>query len=105
MTELRQHRKSTQAPCKDLQAQLFERYGPLLGGQDLRRVLGYPSAAAFRQAALRGALPVPVFNMPNRKGRFALTQEVCAWLLEQRDHATLPLRLTCAPAAQKDTTA
>lgn len=75
---------------QELQAQMLDRYGPMIGGQDLRRVLGFPSAAAFRQAALRGTLPVPVFVLPNRKGRFALTIEVSAWLRECRDTATLP---------------
>lgn len=55
-------------------------YGPLLGGAALYRALGLPSAAAFRQAASRDALPVHVFPIPHRRGRFALTREVASWL-------------------------
>lgn len=73
-----------------LLTQLQDRYGPVIGGQDLRQALGFPSAAAFRQAALRGTLTVPVFSVPNRRGRFALTQEVAAWLYERRRTATSP---------------
>jgi len=61
--------------CSDLLAQ----YGPLISGRDLVRCLGYKSAAAFRQALKRGSLPVPVFELPNRKGKFALTSEVVRW--------------------------
>jgi len=85
----RQEPATTEAE-RQLLAQLLERYGPVLGGQDLRQVLGFPSAAAFRQAALRGTLPVPVFSVPNRRGRFALTQEVTAWLFERRRTAIPP---------------
>ena len=74
----------------ELHNQLLERYGPLIGGKDLRQALGFPSAAAFRQAALRGTLPVAVFTLPNRKGRFALTGEVSAWLRQRREMAVLP---------------
>lgn len=56
-------------------------HGPLLNGTALYRALGLPSAAAFRQAASRGQLPVPVFTIPNRRGRFALTRDVAAWLV------------------------
>lgn len=62
--------------CCDLEAQ----HGPLLGGIALYRALGMASAAAFRQAASRGQLPVHVFTIPNRRGRFALTRDVAAWL-------------------------
>jgi hypothetical protein len=55
-------------------------YGPLLGGTALYRALGLPSAAAFRQAASREVLPVQVFSIPHRRGRFALTREVALWL-------------------------
>jgi len=65
---------------QSLQAQLLERYGPMLSGRDLSQALGFPSPTAFKQAALRGTLPVPVFQLPNRRGRFALTHEVAAWL-------------------------
>lgn len=70
-----------------IQARLIDRYGPVMGGRDLQQVLGFPSSAAFRQAALRGTLPVAVFSVPFRRGRFALTHEVAEWLFERRSTA------------------
>lgn len=63
-----------------LMADLEARHGPLLNGRALYRALGLPSADAFRQAASRGQLPVRVFMIPNRRGRFALTRDVAHWL-------------------------
>jgi hypothetical protein len=74
----------------ELRAQLLERYGPVLGGGELRKVLGFSTAGAFRQATLRGTVPVPTFTVPNRRGRFALTQEVARWLYERRRTAIVP---------------
>lgn len=63
-----------------LVADMERQYGPLMGGTALYRALGLPSAAAFRQAASREVLPVQVFSIPHRRGRFALTREVALWL-------------------------
>ncbi len=60
--------------------ELVEQFGPLISGSDLVRCLGYKSAAAFRQASKRGVLPVRVFELPRRKGKFAFSSEVAAWL-------------------------
>jgi hypothetical protein len=59
---------------------LHLQFGPLIGGKDLVRNLGYKSAAAFRQAVRRGTLPVEVFEIPNRRGKFALTSDIERWL-------------------------
>ena len=65
-------------------SQLYEdmvsRHGPLLTGQVLFQCLGFRNAAAFRQARHRGHINVPVFSLPNRKGTFAYTRCVAAWL-------------------------
>lgn len=71
-----------------LVADMERQYGPLLGGTALYRALGLPSAAAFRQAAIRGGLPVQVFSIPHRRGRFALTREVASWLASLQAGAT-----------------
>lgn len=68
----------------ELRESLERRYGPLLTGASLRQALGYPSAAAYRQARRRQQLPVTVFCLPNRRGSFALTLEVAAWLARSR---------------------
>mgnify|MGYP001010044942 FL=1 len=54
--------------------------GPLLTGRALWQALGYTTAAAFYKAAERSALPIPVFRIRGRAGRFAFTQDVESWL-------------------------
>lgn len=68
-----------------LERDLLARYGsPLLGGTDLREALGYPSVEALRQAISRGTVPVPVFDIAHRRGKFALVKDVAAWLAQLR---------------------
>lgn len=59
---------------------LASAYGPIVGGEKLTRLLGYPSNEAFRQALNRGQLPVETFNIPHRRGKFAYTADIAAWL-------------------------
>ncbi len=61
-------------------AALLEKYGPLIDGKELASLLRFSSMAAFRQALRRGALPVKVFELPGRKGKFAFTQDLVQWL-------------------------
>lgn len=53
---------------------------PLLGGKELFLSLGYPTAAAFRQALHRGQVPIEVFSIANRRGKFALRADFNRWL-------------------------
>ncbi|QNN76831.1 hypothetical protein IAE60_12875 [Pseudoxanthomonas mexicana] len=62
---------------------LLRTYGPLIGQEELWRALGYSSLDAFRQAQLRGTVPVRVFAVENRRGKFALAQDVANWLAHQ----------------------
>lgn len=55
-----------------INSDLTELHGPLIGGSTLCKVLGFNSAEAFRQAFFRGQIPVKVFCIPNRRGKFAL---------------------------------
>jgi hypothetical protein len=64
-----------------------ERYGPVVGGEALRSLLGFRTAAAFQKARLQGQVGVAVFGIPGRQGVFAVTQEACGWLLAQRHAA------------------
>ncbi|MBB5393050.1 MULTISPECIES: hypothetical protein [unclassified Herbaspirillum] len=66
-------------------------YGPLMSGDDLRNALGILTKEAFRQALVRKTLPVPVFPLENRRGKFALTIDVANWLAAQRAKATQQL--------------
>jgi hypothetical protein len=70
-----------------LESDLLSQYGPMLTGEALRKALGYPTMDAFRQALCRGTIPVPVFPLENRRGKFALVKDVACWLAEQRDKA------------------
>jgi hypothetical protein len=60
--------------------QLQDKYGLLIGGNDLVRALGFPNPAAFREARRKNRLNVRVFAIPDRRGSFALTQDVAAWI-------------------------
>lgn len=50
---------------------LRERYGAEISGADLRRLLGYKTPEAFRQAAHRGKLPVATYQPAHRRRRCA----------------------------------
>lgn len=73
-----------------LERDLLTRYGPILGGEALRHALGYASTDAFRQALSRRQLPVPIFELPNRRGKFALAKDVAHWLASARANASFP---------------
>lgn len=70
--------------ARSLEGDLMDQYGPLLTGEALIRSLGYPSLAALRQAVARGKAPVPILQLKDRRGKFALAKDVAYWLAEQR---------------------
>ncbi len=72
----------------ELQEGLEARHGPIIGGDDLLRCLGYRTAAGFRQARRRGHVAVAVFALPNRRGFYALTRDVVHWLAQARLQVT-----------------
>jgi hypothetical protein len=55
-------------------------YGEIVGLDALVHMLNYPSASALRRAHARGTLPIALHRIPGRRGLFALTGEVAAWL-------------------------
>jgi|CXWL01.1.fsa_nt_gi hypothetical protein len=65
-------------------------YGPIVGGDRLHQILGFTSSDAFRQAAARKQLPIPVFRIPRRRGQFALTADLATWLVTLREGALTP---------------
>lgn len=67
---------------------LLQRYGPVVGQDELRQALGYSSQDAFRQALARGRLPVPVFSIAGRRGKYALSKDIALWLAQLR-HAAM----------------
>jgi hypothetical protein len=66
--------------CTDEVGRLIEIYGPILGGVELRRALGFKSVSAFNRAIALGRVSIPFFAMEGRRGRFARTSAVAEWL-------------------------
>lgn len=81
--------KQRQAPPSrmslDTIDRLFEKYGPLVGGEDLVRICGFRSARGLTLSARAGELGFRVFQLPARRGHYALTEDVGRWLLALRD--------------------
>lgn len=67
-----------------LEKDMLDLYGPMLSGKNLVEALGYGSSDALRQATCRKTVPVPIFPIEKRKGKFALTKDVAYWLAKQR---------------------
>lgn len=67
---------------------LTDRYGEMIGGSALSKVLGYQSIAAMTMALNRKTLDIPTFFIPGRRGRFALTTEIAAWMAKHRAGAS-----------------
>lgn len=66
------------------ESDLKSTYGsPILTLEQLSKVLNYKSLSALRQAIARKQLAVPLFQLPNRRGKFALIAEVAKFLAQQ----------------------
>lgn len=72
-----------------LERELTAQHGPMMAGEPLRIALGYPSKESFRQAFVRKTIPIPIFTLERRRGKFALTKDVAAWLALQRNQAAI----------------
>ena len=64
----------------ELLIEMTAQFGPLMGGEDLYRALGFRTSAAFRRALRCNQVSVRVFELPTRRGKFALTRDVAIWL-------------------------
>ncbi len=62
---------------------LQDRFGMIVAGRDLVRLLGYRTPAAFRQAVHRQSLGVRTFFIRGRRGRCARTADIARWAFEQ----------------------
>jgi hypothetical protein len=67
-------------PPASLLDEYLVKYGELMTPQELIQIFRYPSGQAFRRAIAKGTLPIPVIAVPGRRGRFARTRAVVAWL-------------------------
>lgn len=88
------HRSCIKGLAKSLATEMTREFGPMLSGERLSQALGYPSMGAFRQALLRGRVPVPVFSLPGRRGKYALVVDIAAWIASQREAAAGTMRRT-----------
>lgn len=79
MTVSLAHPGSKDAPSQPL-ADLLAEHGELVSGGDLQRCLGFKSARSFQRAQKEGRLPVTTFSLPGRRGVFARTRDIAAWL-------------------------
>lgn len=69
---------------KKIEADLLTLFGsPLLTVSDMTKALNYSSAASIHQSISKKTFPIKVFNMPNRREKFALTSNVASYLAEQ----------------------
>jgi hypothetical protein len=64
-----------------------ERYGPIASTETLRELLGCRTMAALNHALAHGEFDFVTFTLPKRRGQFAFTSEVAAWLVSQRSDA------------------
>lgn len=71
-------RNSDKSP--EMKDELLRLYGPLIGGMDLQNILGYKAASTFNRAKRMNLIGVKIFEIPNRRGSFALTKDVADWL-------------------------
>lgn len=74
--------KALSIDAPDRETVLRKQYGELLRLSDLAPLLSYPSVQAVQKARQRGSLPLPVFQIPGRKGWFITTRTVAQFLNE-----------------------
>ncbi len=64
----------------DIYEILFGQYGPLIGGVDLVKVLGFRTSSAFNKSLREHRIGVDIFDIPGRKGKFAYSEDVATWI-------------------------
>lgn len=74
----------------DLEQKLIHEYGMLLHGACLQRAMGFGSLEALRQAIKRRTIPVRVFSIDGRRGKFATPRDVARWLVQFEDLVGIP---------------
>jgi hypothetical protein len=72
------------ALAAQLEVDFLKLFGsPVITGEKLQKALGFKSIDALRQAVYRQTMPVPVFKLANRKGKYALIKDIAFYLAEQ----------------------
>lgn len=67
---------------------LLKEHGPFLPASVTAKVLGFKSTDALRHARCRQLLPVPMFTLEGRRGWFASTTAVAAWVEKTLERST-----------------
>lgn len=66
--------------AEEIEKNLLAQFGAVICGAELRRILGYRTGNAFRQAVHRKTLPIRTFFEPHRRGRCAASADVAIWM-------------------------
>ena len=53
---------------------------PIISAAEAARVMGFPTREALGKARASGRLEIEMFRLPGRRGWFASTRDVRAWL-------------------------
>lgn len=67
---------------RSIATHLMDRYGPVLDINALVATLKFPSKDALERSLERGHLRLAITDMPSRRGKFALAQNVARYLVE-----------------------
>lgn len=65
---------------ESLETKYLRTYGGLLNAAQTAKILGYKSTGALARARSRGTLPFKMFLLPKRRGWFADTTDVAAFV-------------------------
>lgn len=65
---------------ESLEIKYLRSFGAVLSAGQTARILGYKSTAALAKARARGSLPFKMFLLPKRRGWFADTTDVAAFV-------------------------
>lgn len=80
-------------PANSILSHIIERYGLLIGGMDLARLLGYPTKSALSQAIYRGTCPIAVTKVRGRHGYFATADDLAELITKLKEgEREMPVR-------------
>jgi hypothetical protein len=78
LTVLHRDQRDVSSTCQ----WLLQEHGPLLSASDVAKLLAFRSTDALRQARIHQRLPIEMFRVEGRRGWFAATMVVAAWIEE-----------------------
>ena len=68
----------------ELNHELIQKYGLVVGGTDLAHLLGFRTADAFRKSYQGNKIKLNTFDIEGRHGRYCLTRDLVDWLVQLR---------------------